>query len=127
ALPAGLRARLLELSFPGHDELHRAALASSELAALYADAVHGLLAATHTPASQVATIGVHGQTVRHRPDLGYTIQLNAPARVAELTGIDVIADFRSRDMAAGGHGAPLVPAFHAAQFSSTSTRVVLNL
>lgn len=127
ALPEALRSDLLALQRPGHDELARAAAASNELATLYAEAVARLLHRSRTAASAVAAIGVHGQTVRHRPELGYTIQLNAPARVAELTGIDVIADFRSRDIAAGGQGAPLVPAFHAAQFASAGIRVVLNL
>ena len=126
-LPPSLRRELLALNSPGPDELGRAALASAELAGLYARAVDEVLAGTGTPAAAVAAIGVHGQTVRHRPDLGYTIQINAPARLAELAGIDVVADFRSRDIAAGGQGAPLVPAFHAAQFSSGRTRVVLNL
>jgi anhydro-N-acetylmuramic acid kinase len=80
----------------------------------------------------VTAIGCHGQTVRHRPrefdGVGYTIQLNAPALLAELTGIDVVADFRSRDVAAGGQGAPLVPAFHRAMFERRGTAVaVLNL
>lgn len=127
ALPDSLRHELLALNTPGPDEIGRSALASLELARLYATAVNDVLAATGHSARDISAIGVHGQTVRHRPDLGYTVQLNAPAQVAELTGIDVIADFRSHDIAAGGQGAPLVPAFHAAQFSSSSTRVVLNL
>lgn len=127
AIPATLRAQLLSLNTPGHDELHRANLASMKLARQYAQAVRQLLTASSTAASEVVAVGAHGQTVRHRPDLGYTIQLNAPALLAELTGIDVIADFRSRDIAAGGQGAPLVPAYHAAQFGSTEKRVVLNL
>ncbi|HLV28135.1 MAG TPA: anhydro-N-acetylmuramic acid kinase [Burkholderiaceae bacterium] len=126
-LPTPLRSELLALNQPGSDELGRAALASLELAQLYAGAVHDVLQRAQVQASDIAAIGVHGQTVRHRPDLGYTIQLNAPARIAELTGIDVIADFRSRDIAAGGQGAPLVPAFHAAQFGTGDARVVLNL
>lgn len=126
-LPEPLRVELLALNRPGSDELARAAVASIRLAELYAEAVTGVLDATGILAGEVSAIGVHGQTVRHRPDLGYTIQLNAPARIAELTGIDVIADFRSRDIAAGGQGAPLVPAFHAAQFAASQTRVVLNL
>lgn len=126
-LPAHLRTELLALSSPGFDELGRAAQLSNELAALYAQAVKNVLQNTGTVAEDISAIGVHGQTVRHRPDLGYTIQLNAPARVADLSGIDVIADFRSRDVASGGQGAPLVPAFHAAQLSSSHTRVVLNL
>lgn len=127
ALPTALRDELLALNTPGQDELGRAALASIQLARLYADAVSRLLQRSGTQPPEVAAIGVHGQTVRHRPDLGYTLQLNAPALLAELTGIDTIADFRSRDIAAGGQGAPLVPAFHAAQFAGTQTRVVLNL
>jgi len=75
----------------------------------------------------VTAIGAHGQTVRHQPALGYTIQLNAPALLVELTDIAVIADFRTRDVAAGGQGAPLVPAFHAGVFGCGHTRVVLNL
>lgn len=127
AIPDTLRTELLALNSPGQDELARGALASIELARLYADAVTQVLQASATPHTHISAIGAHGQTVRHRPDLGYTVQLNAPALLAELTGIDVIADFRSRDIAAGGQGAPLVPAFHAAQFAAAQTRVVLNL
>lgn len=127
ALPPSLRTELLALNTAGHNELARAAIAANALARLYADAIKQLLQLTGIAASEVNAIGAHGQTVRHRPDLGYTLQLNAPALLAELSGIDVIADFRSRDIAAGGQGAPLVPAFHAAQFASTHTRVVLNL
>jgi anhydro-N-acetylmuramic acid kinase len=76
----------------------------------------------------VRAIGVHGQTVRHRPEKGYTRQINNPALLAEMTHIDVVADFRSRDVAAGGQGAPLVPAFHATIFGAKGkTRVVCNL
>jgi anhydro-N-acetylmuramic acid kinase len=76
----------------------------------------------------VRAIGVHGQTIRHRPELGYTRQTNNPSLLAELTGIDVIADFRSRDIAAGGQGAPLVPAFHHAVFAADNEcRVVANI
>lgn len=127
-MPASLRASLLALNRSGPDELHRAALASRELAQLYAQVVAGLLyRADDCDTSRVAAIGAHGQTVRHRPDLGYTLQLNDPALLAELTRIPVIADFRSRDIAAGGQGAPLVPAFHAAQFQSGEPVAVLNL
>jgi anhydro-N-acetylmuramic acid kinase len=126
-LPEPLRAELLDLNRPGRDELSRAAVASIALAKLYAQAVHAVMTQTGSRAADIRAIGVHGQTVRHRPDQGYTVQLNAPAHVAQATGIDVIADFRSRDIAAGGQGAPLVPAFHATQFASSSTRVVLNL
>jgi len=115
-LAPALKAELLALNNAGHNELHRAALAANTLVRLYAHTVHALLEGSNVPASAVAAIGAHGQTVRHRPQAfdgtGYTLQLNNPALLAELTGITVVADFRSRDVAAGGQGAPLVPAFH---------------
>lgn len=126
-MPESLKDEFLALNIPGGNELERAALAANELARLYADAVGQMLAAGKVQATDVKAIGAHGQTVRHRPDLGYTIQLNAPALLAELTGIDVVADFRSRDVAAGGQGAPLVPAFHQALFQGNHARAVLNL
>ncbi|RXN84725.1 anhydro-N-acetylmuramic acid kinase [Achromobacter aloeverae] len=126
-MPAALRQELLALNTSGAGELERAALASQALAGLYADVVQALLARAGVAASAVAAIGAHGQTVRHRPEQGYTLQLNAPALLAERCGIDVIADFRSRDVAAGGQGAPLVPAFHEAVFATDTPRAVLNL
>ncbi|WP_225783643.1 anhydro-N-acetylmuramic acid kinase [Xenophilus sp. Marseille-Q4582] len=127
-----LRAELLALNAPGAHELHRAALAANALARGCADLVNRLLAQQDLSASEVRALGAHGQTVRHQPGLhdgtGYTLQLNNPALLAELTGIDVVADFRSRDVAAGGQGAPLVPAFHAAVFGRADADVaVLNL
>lgn len=131
---------LAALQRPGDNELHRAALAANALARVYAQVVHALLAGSGVAAREVRAIGAHGQTVRHRPGefdgdaergipaTGYTLQLNNPALLAELTGIDVVADFRSRDVAAGGQGAPLVPAFHRAVFGHTGQTVgVLNL
>ena len=128
AYPDEIRRAALDLQTPADNELHRTATLANSLAQCYAEAVRTLLSATgHRPA-QVAAVGCHGQTVRHQPSQGYTIQLNNPALLAELTGIPVIADFRSRDIAAGGQGAPLVPAFHAAVFAHPSEhRVVLNL
>lgn len=125
--PPGLRETLLALNAPGPDELDRAARASVALADVYADVVSAVLKAGGLAASAVRAVGAHGQTVRHRPELGYTLQLNAPARLAETSGIPVVADFRSRDVAAGGQGAPLVPAFHAACFGTDTPRVILNL
>jgi anhydro-N-acetylmuramic acid kinase len=126
--PARLKTALLALNEPGADELHRAALRGIELSALYAKAVALVLGRTGISTNAVRAIGCHGQTVRHRPDYGYTLQLGNPARLAERTGITVVADFRSRDIAAGGQGAPLVPAFHAACFrDSRRHRVIVNL
>ncbi len=127
AMPPSLRTTLLALNTPGHNELHRAAEAGLALAKLYHTACAQLLQATNFTATDIRAIGAHGQTVRHQPDLGFTIQLNAPAHLAEATGIDVIADFRSRDIAAGGHGAPLVPAFHQALLSNITRRTIVNL
>ncbi|ANN79543.1 anhydro-N-acetylmuramic acid kinase [Bordetella flabilis] len=126
-MPADLRTTLLALNASGPDELGRASLASQALAHCYADTTAQLLQDAALPPSAITAIGAHGQTVRHRPDLGYTVQLNAPALLAERTGIAVIADFRARDVAAGGQGAPLVPAFHAAVFAGDAPRAVLNL
>ena len=126
--PPALRERILALCEPGSDPVDLAATVSIELCALYANAVQGALAAGNVSREDVVAIGCHGQTVRHRPDLGYTVQLNDPARLAELTRIDVVADFRRRDMAAGGQGAPLVPAFHESVFRHPgSTRAVVNI
>jgi anhydro-N-acetylmuramic acid kinase len=122
-----LRETLFSLNTSGPDELERAALAANNLVSLYAKLVAQTLEQAKLSSSQISAIGAHGQTVRHQPRLGYTLQLNAPALLAELTGIAVVADFRSRDVAAGGQGAPLVPVFHAGIFSTHYTRVILNL
>ncbi|MBQ5941384.1 MULTISPECIES: anhydro-N-acetylmuramic acid kinase [unclassified Massilia] len=123
--PAELRTELMALQAASPNELEREALAANGLALAYADCVRALLPSAAGP---VAAVAVHGQTIRHRPELGFTRQTNNPSLLAELTGIDVIADFRSRDIAAGGQGAPLVPAFHEAAFGKPGTpRVVVNI
>lgn len=150
-LDDALVALLRQLNFPGHDELHASALAANALAQCYASAVKQVCEQAGMRPSDIVAIGAHGQTVRHQPTpragadavlaslnqsqagdgnaLGrYTIQLNNPACLAEQTGIRVVADFRSRDVAAGGQGAPLVPAFHRALFGQPGQGVaVLNL
>jgi len=107
-----LKSALLALHLPGHNELHQAQIIGNQLARLYAQTISPLLSQTGTVAAQVSAIGCHGQTIRHCPEQGYTLQIGNAALLAELTGITVINDFRSRDIAAGGQGAPLVPGFH---------------
>ena len=136
--PDAFKDALLQLNQSGPDELHRAALAGNELARHYAEVVRDLLAQSGHAPQAITAVGAHGQTVRHRPlefdgqpgqaAVGYTWQLNNPALLAELTGIDVVADFRTRDLAAGGQGAPLVPAFHQGVFGQPEETVaVLNI
>ncbi len=121
-----LKRSILDLQHPSHDELHRSQLLGNQLARLYASTVRSLLAQdAHLP---VKAIGCHGQTIRHRPELGFTLQIGNAALLAELTGITVISDFRSRDVAAGGQGAPLVPAFHDRVFRHPDIhRAIVNI
>ncbi len=126
--PAELRTELAALNHAGSDEIHRAALAGNALARCYAQATEAVLISGSISADTIIAIGCHGQTVRHRPDAGYTIQLVNAALLAELTGITVACDFRSRDIAAGGEGAPFAPAFHrAAFFNATIHRTAINI
>ena len=125
-----LRKALFQLQTPGSNELHREKQAANALALAYAQAVDQLLHKAGLQPFDISAIGAHGQTIRHQPHLGemaYTHQTLNPALLAEKTGIDVIADFRSRDLAAGGHGAPLVPAFHAQQFAEDKHLAILNI
>jgi anhydro-N-acetylmuramic acid kinase len=137
---APFRSELLSLNSSGPDELHRSALAGNQIARHYAEVVAALLQRTGLKPPQINAIGSHGQTVRHRPlefdadvarhqaAVGYTLQLINPSLLAELTNIDVVADFRNRDLAAGGQGAPLVPAFHQGVFAQLGRCVaVLNI
>ena len=107
-----LRSNLLTLHLPSHNELHQTQIIGNQLAAFYAAAVTQLLNKTNLTSKDIQAIGCHGQTIRHCPEYGYTLQIGNASLLAELSGITVINDFRSRDIAAGGQGAPLVPAFH---------------
>jgi anhydro-N-acetylmuramic acid kinase len=125
---AALRVELLALNAAGGNELERAALCANALARIYASIVADVLTRASVRPASLRAVGCHGQTVRHRPEAGYTIQLGNAALLAELCGVRVVADFRSRDVAAGGQGAPLAPAFHAAVFrAANESRAVLNL
>jgi anhydro-N-acetylmuramic acid kinase len=126
--PDEIKTALLALHEPGPNELDQSCCLANQLAELYAEATQAALAQAKIKATAVRAIGCHGQTVRHQPARGYTLQINNAARLVELTGITTVADFRSRDIAAGGQGAPLVPAFHAHCFGAPEEhRVIVNI
>jgi len=130
--PPALRAQILALQHPTDNELEITALAGNQLARLYANAVNALLTKQALSSSNISAIGCHGQTIRHQPGFkdgtGFTLQIGNAALLSELTGITVVSDFRSRDIAAGGQGAPLVPAFHQAAFSHPQkNRILVNI
>ncbi len=125
---SALRNRVLALNSNQLNELQDASTLAIDLTHEYGNAILSLLREVDVRPDQVRAVGCHGQTVRHRPDAGYTVQLVNGSLLAEITGLAVVCDFRSRDIAAGGQGAPLVPAFHAAVFAdSRRHRVILNI
>lgn len=131
-LPTTLRSELLALCQPGLNEVERLGRADRALAIAFAAAANQILQASGVAAGAIRAIGSHGQTIRHRPNPGaegpaFTLQIGDPNTIAELTGITTIADFRRRDIAAGGQGAPLVPAFHNAIFGAPAGRVIVNI
>lgn len=132
AYPAVLRDEVLALQHPTQNELEVTALLGNKLARLYAEAINQSLSATQVARESIVAIGCHGQTIRHCPrftgSIGFSLQIGNPALLAELTGITVVADFRSRDIAAAGQGAPLVPAFHKALFTHPErNRAIINI
>ncbi|QYJ85335.1 anhydro-N-acetylmuramic acid kinase [Shewanella mesophila] len=130
ALPKHLLSGLQRLCKSGNDEINRVGTLDRSVGKLFAQAVNGLIDKAEIDKRQVIAIGSHGQTIRHMPNLemGFTLQIGDPNTIAALTGIDVIADFRRKDIALGGQGAPLVPAFHQQLFAKTGTkRMILNI
>lgn len=134
--PPSLLAQLHQLCEVGPNELNRMGQVDRAVGEVFANAVNKLLAEQRLQPADILAVGSHGQTIRHYPDgppaqaggPGFTLQIGDPYTIAALTGIDVIADFRRKDIAFGGQGAPLVPAFHAARFAKQNkNRVIVNI
>ena len=128
--PPGIRDEIQALMQPGTNEIDREGELDIQLGKLFAEAAKGLLAKSGIEASEVRAIGSHGQTIRHRPHAKFPFsrQIANPSVIAEETGITTVADFRARDLAAGGEGAPLVPAFHSWVFRKPAVnRVIVNI
>jgi anhydro-N-acetylmuramic acid kinase len=129
-LPDDIKSEIHALSQPGNNEIERLGELDTRLGSLFAEAAIAVLRLGGLTAGEIRAIGSHGQTIRHHPEKArpFSLQIGNPAVITERTGITTVADFRRRDLAAGGQGAPLVPAFHAAQFRSPSrSRAILNL
>lgn len=135
AIPLRYKQQIAAISHSGPDEIERLGILDRELGRLFAEATLTLLAGAGIECQRVEAIGSHGQTIRHRPpsaaqnnQMSFTLQIGDPNTIAELTGITTIADFRRRDVAAGGEGAPLAPAFHAAAFTKAGVnRAIINI
>lgn len=131
-IPQELKQNIKSLMLPGDNEIDRMGVADQLSGKLFADAALQILAKSKLKNSDITAIGSHGQTIRHRPkgelSEAFTVQIADPNIIAERTGVTTIADFRRRDMASGGEGAPLVPAFHHAVFYSKDTsRIIINI
>ncbi|NCI79998.1 anhydro-N-acetylmuramic acid kinase [Acinetobacter kanungonis] len=128
AFDPDLRDELMALTLPDDNEIDRMGKADVALAKMIGEGINTLIEQHQLDRGQIKAIGSHGQTIRHRPEHGFTLQIGDPNIITEITKIPVVSDFRRRDMAAGGQGAPLVPAFHQALFQHESIhRVILNL
>lgn len=134
-IPAHFKGEIAALSHPGDNEIQRMGTLDRELGALFAEATIELLQQANTQPGNVCAIGSHGQTIRHippssatSPATAFSLQIGDPNTIAEITGITTVADFRRRDVAAGGEGAPLAPAFHRGAFAeSGSIRAIVNI
>lgn len=129
-IPDEIKLPLHELCLPGPDEINRLGSLDIQVGNLFARACQMLLQKANLHSSDIMAIGSHGQTIRHQPrfQFPFTLQIGDPNIIAESTGITTIADFRRRDMARGGQGAPLVPAFHNEFFrNSKINRVIVNI
>ena len=135
AIPLPIKERIAAISHSGANEIERLGALDRELGLLFGAAALELLAVAEVAPAQVRAIGSHGQTIRHRPPSAtaqpihsFTLQIGDPNTIAEHTGITTVADFRRRDIAAGGEGAPLAPAFHAAALAQSGVnRAIVNI
>lgn len=129
-IPEALRQQLIALCLPDDNEIDRMGEADRTLGKVFSDATKTLLSQCKIPKEDIRAIGSHGQTIRHRPQLQYpfTLQIGDPNTIAYETGITTVTDFRRKDIAAGGQGAPLAPAFHQAAFASGKhNRAIINI
>lgn len=132
--PPSLLSDLHQLCSPSENELHIAASADVQLAHVYHQAIEQLLQKEKLSVQEIVAVGSHGQTIRHAPpgskvsDIPYTLQIGCPHTLATLCNIDIVADFRRKDLALGGQGAPLVPLFHQHMFGANDqTRTIVNI
>jgi anhydro-N-acetylmuramic acid kinase len=128
--PANVKKRLLALRDGAENDIELAAGLDSELGELFAQAAQRVQRKAGLAAHEIRAIGSHGQTIRHRPDAAhpFSLQIGSPSVIAEHTGITTVGDFRSRDIAAGGQGAPLAPGFHGWAFHSPDyRRAIVNI
>jgi anhydro-N-acetylmuramic acid kinase len=134
-IPANIKKQISAISHSGSDEIERMGVLDRELGLIFAHAALELMAQAGAKPEQIRAIGSHGQTIRHRPPsaapntmTSFTLQIGDPNTIAELTKITTVADFRRRDIAAGGEGAPLAPAFHAAALAKPGiNRAIVNI
>ena len=125
---AELRQEILTLCNPGHDEINRMGELDVKLGKAFAATANSLLLSQSIHSKAIRAIGSHGQTVRHHPGRQFTLQIGDPNVIAVETGITTIGDFRRRDIALGGQGAPLVPGFHQSIFSAKNKdRAIVNI
>lgn len=128
AIPDAIKKEILQLTQPNPNEIDLMGKVDIKLGKLFAQATNSLLANAKLAKESIKAIGSHGQTIRHRPELNFTLQIGDANTIAEHTGITTVSDFRRRDMAAGGQGAPLVPAFHnTALRHKSKDRILLNI
>jgi anhydro-N-acetylmuramic acid kinase len=134
SIPTHIREQVADISHSGEAEIERMGRLDRALGELFADASLALLGDAGISPDSILAIGSHGQTIRHRPASSgetrhpFTLQIGDPNTIAELTGITTVADFRRRDIAAGGEGAPLAPAFHASAFARAGcNRAIVNI